>query len=107
MWRPEEFTDLTTCLGSFHLLNIYLGCIGQYLRGIGAESIWIENEIFGQNMTQAVLPGTHCVMFLEGLTLFSESMERLQWSAFVDEHGVEKYIEPLKLLREMKQEVSV
>jgi len=33
-------------------------------------------------------------------------MERLQWSAFFDENGVEKYTEPLKLLREMKQEVS-
>jgi len=33
-------------------------------------------------------------------------MERLQWSAFFDQHGVHKYTEPLKLLRETKQEVS-
>ena len=106
MLRPEEFTDLTLCLGSFHLLKIYLGCVGKYLRGSGADSIWIENEIFGPNTTQAVLGGTHYVRSLEGLTLLSESMERLQWSAFFDQHGVQKYMEPLKLLREMKQEVS-
>ena len=54
LWRQGEFKDLTLCLGSFHLLKIYLSCIGKYIRGSGAESIWIENEIFGPNTTQVV-----------------------------------------------------
>ena len=106
LWRQGEFKDLTLCLGSFHLLKIYIGCIGKYLRGSGAESIWIENEIFDPNTTQAVLGGSHYVRSLEGMTLLSEAMERLQLSAFFEKHVVEKYVEPLKLLREMKQEVS-
>jgi len=88
------------------LLKIYFGCVGKYLCGSGAERIWIENEIFGPHTTQAVLGGRHYVRSLEGLTLLSESMERLQWSAFFDRYGIEKYMEPLKLFREMKQEVS-
>ena len=107
LWRPGESKDLTLCLGSFHLLKIYLGCIGKYLRGSGAESIWIENEIFGPNTSQAVLGGSHYARSLEGMILLSEAMERLQWSAFFEKLGVEKYVEPLKLLKEMKQEVSV
>ena len=47
LWRQIEFKDLTVCLGSFHLLKIYLGSIGKYLRGSGTASIWMENEIFG------------------------------------------------------------
>ena len=97
---------MTLCLGSFHLLKIYLGCIGKYLRGSGAESIWIEKEIFGPNTSQAVLGGSHYARSLEGMILLSEAMERLQWSAFFKKLGVEKYVEPLKLLKEMKQEVS-
>ena len=107
LWRPAEFKDLTLCLGSFHLLKIYLGCIGKYLRGSGAESIWIENEIFGPNTSQAVLAGSHYARSLEGMVLLSEAMERLQWSAFFEKLGVKKYVEPLKLLKEMKQEVTV
>jgi len=78
----------------------------KYLRGSDAERIWIENEIFGPNTTQVVLGGRHHVRSLEGLTLLSGSMERLQWSAFSDRHRIEKYTEPLKLLREMKPAVS-
>ena len=103
---PGEFKDLTLCLGSFHLLKIYLGCIGKYLRGSSAESIWIEKEIFGPNTSQAVFGGSHYARSLEGMILLSEAMERLQWSAFFKKLGVEKYVEPLKLLKEMKQEVS-
>lgn len=50
--------------------------------------------------------GSHYVRSLEGLTLPSEATERLQWSAFFEKHGVEKYVELLKLVGEMKQEVS-
>jgi len=105
--RPEEFADLTLCLGSFHLLKIYLGCVVKYLRGSDAESIWIENEIFGPNTTKAVLEGTHYVRSLEGLPLLF--FLRL-WKDFsgvhFNEHGVASYTEPLKLLRAMKQDVS-
>ena len=78
LWRPGEFKDLTVCLVSFHLLKSYLGCIGKCLRGSGAKSIWIENEIFGPNTTQAVLEGSHYVLSLEGMTLLLEAMKRLQ-----------------------------
>jgi len=80
--RPDEFSNLTLCLGSFHLLKIYLGCIGKYLRGSGAENVWTENEIFGPNTTDGVLGGSHYVRSPEGMNLLSEVMERLQWTTF-------------------------
>ena len=57
------------------MVKIFLGCIGKYLRESGAESIWIENGIFGPNVTQAVLGGSHYVRSLAGMTLLSETME--------------------------------
>ena len=56
--------------------------------------------------TQAVLGGSHYVRSLEGMTLLSEAVERLQWSAFFEKHGALKYVELLKLLRKMNQQVS-
>ena len=44
-------------LGSFHMMKIVLGCLGKYLRGSGAESIWTENSIFGLNVVESVLTG--------------------------------------------------
>ena len=107
MCRPEEFTDLTLCLGSFHLLKIYLGCVVKYIRGSDAESIWIENEVFDPDTTKAVLGGTHYVRSLEGWTiLFFLRVWKDFNGVHFNEHGATSYMEPLKLLRAMKQDVS-
>ena len=104
--HENELKNLTWCPGSFPLLKVYLGCIGKYLRGSGAENIWIENEIFSPNTTEAVLGGSHYVRSLKGMILLSETMERLQWKAFFDECGVEEYAESLNLLQDLKHEVA-
>ena len=44
--NPSEFGAIVLLLGSFHMIKIVLGCIGKYLQGSGAESIWTENAIF-------------------------------------------------------------
>ena len=66
----------------------------------------IENEIFGPTTAEGVLRGSHYVRSLEGMNLLSESMERLQWTAFFDEHGVERYAESLQMLEKMKAKVA-
>ena len=43
------------------MTKIFLGCLGKYLRNNGAESILIENSVFGPNVVQSVLGGTHYV----------------------------------------------
>ena len=59
--NATEFENIVLCLGSFHMTKIFLGCLGKYLRISGAESIWIENSVFGPNVVQSVLGGTHYV----------------------------------------------
>ena len=43
---------------------------------------------------------------LEGMNLISETMERLQWRVFFDEHGVDRFVESLQFLREIKEKVG-
>ena len=82
LMRPEEFKDLILCMGSFHKAKILLGCLGKYLRGSGAENIWIENLVFGINVVQSVLGGTHYTRSLKGTLLLCEAMQKLQWCEF-------------------------
>ena len=56
-----EFENIVLCLGTFHMTKIFLGCLGKYLWNNGAESILIENSVFGPNEVQSVLGGTHYV----------------------------------------------
>ena len=55
----DEFSNLTLCLGSFHMAKILLGCVGKNIRNSGAESIWVESGIFGQHVVQSVLARSH------------------------------------------------
>jgi hypothetical protein len=100
LWRPSEFENIVLCLGSFHMIKIFLGCIGKYLRESGAESIWIENGNPGSVRGLAI-----CAV-LGRNDMLSETMERLQWKAFFDEFGIMKYHGVLSILREMKECVS-
>lgn len=43
--RPEEFDNIVLCLGSFHMAKVALGCLGKYLKGSGAENIFIESSV--------------------------------------------------------------
>ena len=50
MGNATKFENIVLCLGTFHMTKIFLGCLGKYLRNNGAESIWIENSVFGPNV---------------------------------------------------------
>ena len=50
MGNPNEFQNIIWCLGTFHMMKIFLGCPGKYLQNSGAESTWVENCVFGPNV---------------------------------------------------------
>ena len=50
MGNATKFENIVLCLGTFPMTKIFLGCLGKYLRNNGAESIWIENSVFGPNV---------------------------------------------------------
>ena len=67
-----------------------------------AESIWIENNVFGPNVVQSVLGGTHYVRYF----LLCETMERLQWSAFFKTQEPETYKEELLTLKRLQDSIA-
>ena len=54
MGNATEFENTVVCLRTFHMTKIFLGCLGKYLQNNGAESIWIENSVFGPNVVSPV-----------------------------------------------------
>ena len=57
-------------LGTFHLTKIFIQCIGKYLRNNGAETIFVENAVFGTNVVQSVLTGGNYVRSVKGFMLW-------------------------------------
>ena len=53
--RPDEFSNIILCLGSFQMAKVVLGCLGKYLKESGAENILVESCVFGVNVVDLVL----------------------------------------------------
>lgn len=100
--RPAEFQNIVLCMGSFHLIKVTLACIGKYLRGSGAENVWIESGIFGINVVESVLNGTNYARSLKGICLLAEAMERLQLTEYLNENGTDRYQNEFALLQKLK-----
>ena len=104
--NPVEFENIVLCLGTFHMTKIFIGCIGKYLRNSGAENIWIENSVFGPNVVQSVLGGTHYVRAFKGMVLLCETMERLQWMSFFKGKKPDTYKEELPTLVKLQDSIA-
>lgn len=57
--REEEFKNIVVMLGGFHMIKLVLACIGKYLKGSGAEHLFVETEAFGISVVDQVLNGTN------------------------------------------------
>ena len=66
-------------MGSFHMIKCLLACVSKYLRGSGAKDIWVENSVFGVDVVKSVFNATDYARSLKGISLLSETMQRLQW----------------------------
>ena len=91
--HKDELQDMVLCLGSFHMIKVLLGCLGKFIEGSGAESIFVENSVFGINVVQSVLSGSNYVRSVEGMMLLCEVMERIRYCAFFKEYPSVKYEE--------------
>ena len=81
--------------------KIFLGCMGQYLRGSGAGKIWTESLVFGINVVESVLNGRCYVRSPKGMLLLGENM--LQWCEFFKIYGTQQYADELEILRRQLQ----
>lgn len=59
--RPDKFKNIVLSMGSFHMAKVALGCLGNYLKGSGAEYILTESCVFGPNVVEPVLNGKNYV----------------------------------------------
>ena len=89
--RQDEFSNVVLMLGSFHMIRVVLGCIGKYLAGSGAESIWIESKAFGMNVVESVLNGKNYSRSLKGISQMAECMQRLQLTEFFHTKNLDTY----------------
>ena len=69
-------------LGSFHMCEASLQCVGKYMKGFGFEDALLECGIFGVKILQQVFSGSHCVRSFAGMVIYRRSPRRLKWEAF-------------------------
>lgn len=101
-----EFDNLQLFLGGFHIAKILFGCIGKYLKGSGIENVFIETGLFGVNVTEQMLSGTHYTRAIKGFFILSEALLRLQFNEFFSDQQQEKFNKEIKVLQEFKEEMS-
>lgn len=89
--NKTEFENIIVLLGNFHMIKVLLSCIGKYLKHSGAESIFIETNLFGVSVTEQVLNGTHYARSVKGFNYLSESLRRMQLKEFFTAERREKY----------------
>lgn len=69
-------------MGSFRMAKIALGCLGKYLRGSGAETIFVERSMFSSNVLDGILTRWHYARSFKGMQHLKEALARLQIEAF-------------------------
>lgn len=89
----NEFDDIFLVLGGFHMTKILLACAGKYLRGSGAENVFVETNSFGIGTVEQVLNATNYSRSVKGLLKLAEALDRLLLTAFFEENAPETYEE--------------
>lgn len=107
LMRPEEFRTIVPIMGTFHLVKIVLKCIGKILDGSGADTTWLQADVFGPSVVQnSVLNGGHYARSLEGMQLLAHAFRRLLYKEFFAAKGVEPYAAELATLAKLKSSVA-
>ena len=87
----ERFDNIFLGLGGFHMEKTVIACLGKYLQDSGADSILVENRIFGSIVATNVLNGGHYARGISGMSIFAEVMQRLQLKSFFNHNDINKY----------------
>ena len=79
-----------------------LHCIGKYTKGSGIEDALLETEVFGVNIVEQFLNGTHYVKSFRGLLILAEALDCMKWQAFWLSNDKEKYSEAINQLTSLQ-----
>ncbi|KAJ8665555.1 hypothetical protein QAD02_007217 [Eretmocerus hayati] len=102
----DEFNDIPTFLGIFHMLKVVQKCIGEYLEESVFEHLFVETSTFGERVAEQVLEGTNYVRSTKGFLLLGEVLQRLQIEAFFNEQGTDPFQDELSLIQTLQQTLS-
>ena len=84
-WRyPNEFKNLTTRIGGFHIALNFLSVIGKQFKESGIEELLIEFGLYGNVTAAALLNGKSYNRGVRAHKLIMEALSRLQWKAFCE-----------------------
>ena len=102
----EKFKNLIPLMGSYHMNKVLLACIGRYLRGSGADSIFIETELFASGVTEQVLNGSNYARSVKGFFLLGEALLRLQLQEFFMLHNPDGFENELCIAKAMQDSIA-
>ena len=55
--RPDEFSGIVLCLGSFHMIKAFLACIRKYLSGSGHRTRCLASTLLNQCSVDPITKG--------------------------------------------------
>ena len=100
--RPDEFVSIIAMLGAWHAEKTMLKCLGIYLKGSEAESLWLEANVYGPNVIEnSLINAGDYNRDLHGMSLLAECVDRLILKEFF-QGGEGHYVEQLKLHQQLR-----
>lgn len=91
MSNPKEFEKIILCLGDFHITKVIHACIAKYLQESGVRDVLIETNLFGMNVVDQILSGSHYARWTKAFTYLAEALRRLQLRDFFTESRRKKF----------------
>ena len=71
-------------MGSFHMTNVLLTCLGKYIYRSGLENIFIENSVSGTCLSQDIyIQGSNYVRSTRAFLMMSDVIQRLKMKAYL------------------------
>ena len=67
------------------MIKVACACIGKYSTDSDVDDILVESRVFGDEVVNKSLSGSHYARSIKGYFLLAEALERLQFLAFCSE----------------------
>ena len=99
----DNFNNIFLRLGDFHMEEIVLNVIGQFLSNIGVHDIFVQNEIYRPAVTNnKVMTGSHYVFSCQAFRILHEAVNCLQFSKFERRQQKEMHLSCLKSIQNIR-----
>lgn len=105
--NQEKFRKIILCLGNFHTIKIVQGMIGRCITNSGVESIFIETELFGIDVTEKILKGSRYDRCVKAYTYLAEALRRLQFKEFFTPDRLKRFEQQIVAITMLQESLQV